>query len=85
MPGTLIAELATFTAGVVLYARQTMARDRIGSVAFGSLVGFLLVVFFLNIFGPPPPGVGAVAWSAEAIWLLVIWGYWVERHRMVRG
>jgi hypothetical protein len=85
VPGTLIAELSMFTAGVVLYARQTTARDRIGSVAFGSLVGFLLVVFFLNIFGPPPPSVGVVAWSAEAMWLLVIWGYWVDRHRMERG
>jgi hypothetical protein len=81
--GTLIAELLTFTAGVVLYARRTRARDRIGSVAFGSIVGFLLVVFTLNVFGPPPPSVGAVAWSAEAMWLLVIWAYWVDRHRMV--
>jgi hypothetical protein len=85
VPGTLIAELSVFTAGVVLYARQTRARDRIGSVAFGSLVGFLLVVFLVNVFGPPPPSVGAVAWSAEAMWLLVIWAYWVDRHRMVRG
>jgi hypothetical protein len=84
VPGTLLAELSIFTAGVVLYARQTKARDRIGSVAFGSLVGFLLVVFFLNLFGPPPPSVGAVAWSAEAMWLLVIWAYWVDRHRIVR-
>jgi hypothetical protein len=85
VPGTLIAELSIFTAGVVLYARQTRARDRIGSVAFGSLVGFLLVVFLVNVFGPPPPSVGAVAWSAEAMWLLVIWAYWVDRHRMVPG
>ena len=48
------------------------------------MVGFLLVVFFLNIFGPLPPSVGAVAWSAEAMWLLVIWAYWVDRHRIVR-
>jgi hypothetical protein len=85
VPGTIIAELSLFTAGVVLYARQTTAPDRIGSVAFGSLVGFLAVVFFLNIFGPPPPSIGAVTWSAEAMWLLVIWGYWVDRHRTVRA
>lgn len=85
VPGTLIAELSTFTAGVVLYARETRARDRIGSVAFGLLVGFLLVVFFLNVFGPPPPSVGAVAWSAQAMWLLVIWAYWVDRHRCRRA
>jgi hypothetical protein len=84
LPGTLIAELATFTSGVVLYARKTTARDRIGSIAFASLVGFLLVVYFVDILGPPPPSVGVVAWSAEAMWLLVIWAYWVDRHRTIR-
>jgi hypothetical protein len=82
LPVTLIAELSMFTAGVVLYARQTRARDRIGSLAFGSLVGFLLVVYLANVFGPPPPSVTAVAWSVQAMWLLVIWAYWVDRHRI---
>ena len=35
--------------------------------------------------GPPPPSVNAVAWSAQAMWLLVAWGYWVDRHRLQRG
>lgn len=82
--GTIVVELSMFAAGVVLYARQTRPRDRIGSVAFGALIIFFLVVFFLNIFGPPPTSVAAVAWSAEAMWLIVIWGYWVDRHRMAR-
>lgn len=82
--GTIVVELSMFAAGVVLYARQTRPRDRIGSVAFGALIIFFLVVFFLNIFGPPPTSVAAVAWSAEAMWLIVICGYWVDRHRMAR-
>jgi hypothetical protein len=85
VPMTLIAELLMFAAGVVMYARRTRARDRIGSIAFGSLVGFLLVVYLANVFGPPPPSVSAVAWSAQAMWLLVIWAYWVDRHRVVNS
>jgi hypothetical protein len=85
VPATLIAEFLLFAAGVVMYTRRTRARDRIGSIGLISLVGFLLAVFLLNVFGPAPPSVGAVAWSAEAMWLLVIWGYWVDRHRIVNG
>ena len=34
-----------------------------------------------SAFGPPPPTAAAVAWSAQAMWLLVIWAYWVDNHR----
>lgn len=81
MAGALAAELVIFFTGVVLYMRTTRARDRIGALGVWSLVGFLLVVFFANTFGPPPPSSRAVAWAAHAMWLLVVWAYWVDRHR----
>lgn len=31
-----------------------------------------------NAFGSPPPDAATVAWAAQAIWLLVLWGYWVD-------
>lgn len=78
-------ELALLAAGVWVYARYTVARDRIGSTGLWALVGFLVVVYAANILGPPPPSVGAVAWSAQAMWLLVAWAYWVDRHRRPRS
>jgi hypothetical protein len=84
LAGTLAVELLLFAAGVAFYARTTEPIDRTGRWAFGALVAFLLVVYFANLFGPPPPSVPAVAWSAQAMWLLVLWGYWVDRHRRVR-
>jgi membrane-bound metal-dependent hydrolase YbcI (DUF457 family) len=81
VPGTLAAELGIFGAGLVLYLRSTAARDRIGSIGLWALVAFLLVVYLASAFGPPPPSASAVAWSAQAMWLLVLWGYWVDRHR----
>lgn len=81
IPGTLALEVPLFLVGVVIYARSTRARDRTGTIAFWALVVFLLVVYAANLLGPPPPSVQALAWSAQAIWLLVAWGYWIDRHR----
>ena len=77
----VITEMLLFAAGVWLYAAHTAARDRVGSIGFWALVVFLLFVYSANIFSPPPPSVDAVAWSAQAMWLIVAWGYWVDRHR----
>ncbi|MEZ4703561.1 MAG: hypothetical protein R2834_24735 [Rhodothermales bacterium] len=81
LPATLAVEGALFLAGVYLYARSTRAKDRVGTFAFWGLIGFLVVVYLANLFGPPPPSVSAIAWSAQSLWLIVIWGYWIDRHR----
>ncbi len=77
----VITEMFIFAAGIWLYATHTEARDRVGSIALWALVVFLLIVYSANFFSPPQPSVDAVAWSAQAIWLVVAWGYWVDRHR----
>jgi hypothetical protein len=82
VPGTLAVELTIFAAGLSLYLRATTPRDRIGSIGLWALVGFLLVVYVGAAFGPPPPTATAVAWSAQAMWLLVAWGYWIDNHRI---
>jgi hypothetical protein len=83
LPGTVAVELLLFGAGLWLYTRATKAVDRIGRLALWSLVAFLLAIYAANLFGPPPPSGMAAAWSALAMWLLVAWGYWVDRHRAV--
>ncbi|MGI9259679.1 MAG: hypothetical protein ACR2QQ_12660 [Gammaproteobacteria bacterium] len=75
-------ELALMAAGVWLYLAQTTAKDRIGTIGLWSLVIFLLIVYTANLLGPPPPSATAVAWSAQAMWLIVAWGYWVDSHRI---
>ena len=81
LPITLIVELGIFVIGVGLYVRTTAAIDRVGSIALWSLVGFLLLVYFGGVFGEPPPNAAAFAWVGQAQWLLVVWGYWIDRHR----
>jgi hypothetical protein len=81
--GTLLIELGIFSAGAWLYLRHTYSRDRIGSVGLWLLLGFLLLIYAGNIFGPPPPSVNAIAWTGQAQWLLVLWAYWIDKHRDV--
>ena len=81
VPGTLAVELTIFGAGLLLYLRETTPRDRIGSIGLWTLVGFLLLVYAGGAFGPPPPTATAVAWTTQAMWLLVAWGYWIDNHR----
>lgn len=84
VPATVVVESLLFLAGVGLYARATEAIDRKGSFGFWGLAAFLMAVNFANLFGPPPPSPKAVAWAAQAMWLLVAWAYWVDRHRKPR-
>jgi hypothetical protein len=81
VPATLVVEGALFVACLWVYLRATRAIDRIGKWALWSLVAFLVIVYLVNVASPPPPSVAAVAWSANALWLLVAWGYWIDRHR----
>ena len=81
IPATLAVEGLIFAAGIAVYTRATVPRDRIGSIGLWSLVVFLVVVYLASSFGPPPPSAAAVAWSAQAMWLLVAWAYWVDGHR----
>jgi hypothetical protein len=82
MAATLAVEGALFALCVALYARATRALDRIGRWAFWGLVAFLVAVYLVTLFGPPARNTAEVTWSAQAIWLLVAWGYWIDRHRV---
>ena len=80
--GTVVVELIMFLIGVGMYAASTRGRDRRGAFVLWSLVGFLLAVYVGNVFGPPPPNTTVVAWAGVSMWLLILWGYWVDRHRL---
>jgi hypothetical protein len=83
--GTLAVEGSLFAIGIWIYAGATRALDRIGRWALIALVALLVVIYLGNLFGPPPPSIGAVVWSAQAVWLLVAWAYWIDRHRIMIG
>ncbi len=81
VPATVAVELALFATGFWLYLRHTKATRPMGVYALWGLVTFLLVIYGANLFGPPPPDVKTIAIAGHAQWLLVLWGYWVDRNR----
>ena len=82
---TVVIEVALFVLGLVLYLRATEARDRIGSIALWALVVFLGIVYVANLFSPPPPDQRTIGFAGLAQWLFVPWGWWIDKHRQVRG
>lgn len=80
--GSLILELAFFAIGFWLYVRTTVASDRVGTFALWGLALFLVVITLANYYGPPPPDNRiAIGIVGEAQWLIVVWAYWIDRHR----
>lgn len=78
---TLMLEVPIFVAGVLLYAKATRPLDGAGRWGLVALVAFLALIYAGNLFGPPPDSATAIAWVGQAQWLLVLWGWWVDRHR----
>lgn len=78
---TIVVESLLFAFGVWVYHAATRPLDRVGRIAYWTFVLFLVVAYFSNLFGPPPPSVTALAWVALSIWLVPFWANWFDRHR----
>jgi hypothetical protein len=79
---TLAVEGLLLGLGTWLYAAHTKPVNTIGRYAFGTFIVGLLVLYVVSLVGPPPPSVDALAWSTQGLWLFVISGYWLDRHRV---
>ncbi len=79
--GTVVVELGILVIGLVLYLQSTSAKDRVGAYAFWGLTILFVLLYFANLFGPPPPSVEVIAYAGLGSWLFVPWAYWIDRHR----
>ena len=82
LPATVAVEGLMFAVGLYLYKINTEPVDKVGSGAFVAFVIALVAVYAGNLFGPPPPDEKTIAYAGHAQWLLVGWGYWLDRHRV---
>jgi hypothetical protein len=84
-PGTALAiESLLFIAGATVYNSVTRPRDRAGRMGLWALIAALVAFYFAALYGPPPPNTQAIAVAGHLMWLFVLWGYWLDRHREAR-
>lgn len=82
---TVIVEFALLAAGVAIYRGAVRLQDRAHRYALWSLLTLLCLLYIGSIFGPPPPDMRTLAFSALVMWLTVPWAAWADRHSEPRG
>jgi len=78
---TILLEGFIFIAGAFLFLKVKPALNKKGKIAFWSLIAFLVVVYIMNVFGPPPPGVEPLTYVGFSQWILIGWAYWIDKNR----
>lgn len=81
---TVAVELAMLAAGLAIYLATTRARDLTGALALWGFVAVMLLLYYGNVFGPPPPEGNVLKVAAFIEWLFVPWVFWIDRHRPLR-
>ena len=82
--GTIIIEAGIFLLGFYLYAQSTKAKNKTGIHTLWSLVVLLLLIYIMNIFGPPPQSANVIGYVGLAQWLIIAWAYWIDKNRILR-
>ena len=79
--GTVVVEGLFFAVGVWLYFTATRARDTFGRVGAAAFVAFCVLIYALNVTGPPPPNASVMPLFGILGWLFPLAAWWVDRHR----
>jgi hypothetical protein len=78
---TLIVEGFVFAVGLSLYLKSTKAKNKTGNYSLLGLVIFLVAIYISNLIGPPPESAEAIGIVGNAQWLIILWGYWIDKNR----
>ena len=80
---TILIEGGIFILGVYLFIKTTKAKNKTGFYSFWSLIIFLILMYILNLIGPPPESVDAIGYVGLSQWFIIGWGYWIGKNRIV--
>ncbi|XGC80682.1 hypothetical protein ACES2L_15255 [Bdellovibrio bacteriovorus] len=82
IPATVFVELLIFFVGIFIYLKFYMPKSTAKRIGLGVFIAFLLSIFALSAFGPPPPADASgamIAGPALAMWIFVPWAMWIDR------
>jgi hypothetical protein len=85
LAATQVIEFALLGLGLWQYVRHTRPRNGAGRYGLLGLVALLVLTHVASLVSPPPASVGALAWGAQVLWLVVLLAYWVDRNREATG
>ena len=78
---SIAIEVCFFIIGIYLYL-STKKLTKKKQMSFWSLILLLLLIYYANVLGPKPPldtPSEMIAGPALAMWLIVLWGYWIDK------
>lgn len=80
LAGTLIVELGLFFLSVFIYTRGVTAHGKRGWLALVLFVVFLVAMYMMSVFGPPPPNNPTVIAISSLVLIPIVipWANWVD-------
>lgn len=81
---TLLLEGFIFGIGFFIYQYYTNSKNKKGVFSLWGLMIFLLIIYIMNLFGDPPPDQQVIGYAGLLQWLIVLWGYWIDKNRAVK-
>ncbi|HLK68020.1 MAG TPA: metal-dependent hydrolase [Bryobacteraceae bacterium] len=86
IPASLIVEGGFWAFAVILYARATRPKGRVGVYAYWGVVAILTLAWYNNLAGPPPPNPHTAPIASLIFFsLTVAWAYWMNKVRTWSG
>jgi len=79
VPATLAAEGAMLVFGTNLFVRSANLNGWKGKLALFSLLALVVMIWASQPFSPPPPSSSAIAVVGLSMFLLPLWGVWIEK------